>query len=108
MDKECTICENGENKNVISDVDVDILIKQLADAVGPRILESAVKARLLTQGINTYSRTVTAAMKKIDQILQTRKISLKELGEKIGLDERGQTKIAKAFLPILEENGPRT
>ena len=108
IDKECTICENGENKNVISDVDVDILIQQLKDSLGVRVLESAVKARLLTQGINTYSRTVTAAIKKIDEILQTRKISLKELGEKIGLDERGQTKIAKAFLPILEENGPRT
>lgn len=104
IDKECTICENGENKNVVSDVDVNILIQQLQDSVGERILKSAVKARLLTQGINTYSKSITAAIKKIDQILQTRKISLKELGEKIGLDETGQTKIAKAFLPILEEN----
>lgn len=104
IDKTCSICENGENKQVVSDIDVDELIRQMQTAVGERIFKSAVQARMLTQGINTYSRSITAAIKKIDQILQTKKISLKELGDKIGVKEIGQTKIANVLLPILEEN----
>lgn len=107
MDPVCSICEIGENKNFQSEVNIDQLITEL-NGLGPRIVQSALKAILAQQGINTYSKSITGAMKKIEKVLLTKKISLKDLALKCGLEETGQTHIAKVVLSVLEENGSQT
>lgn len=107
LDPTCSICEIGENKNFKSEVNVDQLITEL-NGLGPRVVQSAMKALLAQQGINTYSRSITGAMKRIEKVLQTKKISLKDLALRFGLEETGQTHIAKIVLSALQENEPKT
>ena len=107
IDPVCSICEIGENKDFKSEVNIDQLITELNN-LGPRIVQSALKALLAQQGINTYSKSITGAMKKIDKVLLTKKISLRDLALKCGLEETGQTHISKVVLSVLEENGSQT
>lgn len=97
----CTICTEGDNASIKSQVPVDQFIKESEAKFGP-CFKQAVKIKMFQNGINTYGRTVSQAIKYLDKALNTKIIPLEKLAIEYGL-EITRTKLRKKLDGVLED-----
>ena len=79
VDPICAICANSDDPNIESEVSLPKVRDNLVQAYGEQTIKSALKLKLYTNGLNTYSRNVANASKFIDKMLESKMINLEDL-----------------------------
>jgi len=79
IDPICNLCGNSENKIVYSDVNMDQFLKKLDAECGPGSVKMALRAKLLSNGINVYPPRAKRCMRVIDHYFAHKVINLEEL-----------------------------
>jgi len=81
IDPTCTLCSNAENKTVQSDVDMNQFLQRLAVTFKPSTVKTALRARLLSIGVNVYPTSAKHCMRAIDNYFAHKIINLDELAK---------------------------
>ena len=102
IDPVCSICVNGDNSNIQSDVSVEQFIKETESKYSKSNVLSALKLKLFVNGINTYSRQVANVSKYIDKALEKKHFNLEELATAYGLSVT-RTKLRKKLDGLLAD-----
>jgi len=81
VDPICTLCSNAENKIMQSDIDINQFLKKLDVEYGLGSVKMAIRAKLLSNGINVFPPRAKRCMRAIDAYFAHKIIDLEELAK---------------------------
>ena len=87
VDPICSLCSNAEEKDVKSDVDLNQFLIKLGAREWPRVLKMAIRANLLSKGINLYPPRVKRTMRTLEEYFSHRIINFEELAKAWQLED---------------------
>ena len=87
VDPICSLCSNAEGKDGKSDVDLDQFLKKLGARERPGVLKMAIRANLLSKGINLYPARVKRTMRTLEEYFSHRIINFEELAKAWQLED---------------------
>ncbi len=87
VDPICNLCSNAEHKQIENDPDITLHLKKLDSEFGPGSVKMALRAKLLSNGINVYPKRAKQCMRAIDQYFAHKIINLEELAKTWGLKD---------------------
>ena len=94
VDPICNLCSNAENKMVQSDLDVNPFLEKLAVHFKTGTVKMALRAVLLSGGVNVYPTRAKQCMRAISNYFAHRIINLDELAKAWELKDE-ETKLKK-------------
>lgn len=81
-------------------IDLKLIIKDGKNKFSLQTFQAAIKLKLFTIGINTYSNRYVQALRYLDKILDQTDLDIEELGEELGLKPT-KTKMRKKLDGVL-------
>lgn len=88
IDPICSICAAAKGTLLHSEIPIDQYKKECEEKFGVGTFLSAVKLKLIMSGVNVYSASVQRALKYLERSMETKIISIEELGTSYGLETK--------------------
>jgi hypothetical protein len=104
IDPICSICSEGDEWKIESDVSIPDFIEQAKTQLGERAFMTALKLKLFTNGINVYSKSTARANKFLAKALEAKQISLEALAQHLNLKIENVRLSQKVVNDIIRES----
>lgn len=105
IDPVCSTCEeHTSEQHFTSEVDISKFIEESGIKFSPSTFKTAVLIKLKEQGINAFRPQLVAALRYMDKVLETKRISLEDLAVHYNLKPTNTRLRKKLDGVLLEEN----
>jgi len=94
IDPICHTCSNAENNGIEAEIDEKEALDKLSCNIGDRryVAKLAMRLKLFQNGINVFPRSVTIALRKIDELYRGKEMNFEKMAEYLRLDKETRGK----------------